>query len=179
MRHVGGDMALAPVTDPRHRIGTVLLATDLSPASTAATDQAIDLAIQLGARLLIVNVMDPGRGGLRRHREPIRPVEERRDRAEVAQKIAERARTDGADATFLVWEGDVGDGILAAADAEHADLIVVGSRGRSGVGRYLLGSVSDQIVHRARCPVLVVRPDRDDGAESAEEAHPGPVTVVH
>ena len=168
------DIAVARATGAGHRIGTVLLATDLTPASSAATEQAIDLAIQLAARLLIVNVMDPGRAGLLRHREPIRPVEERRDRAEIAQQIAERARTGGAEATFLVWEGDIGDGILAAAEAEHADLIVVGSRGRSGVGRSLLGSVSDLIVRRARCPVLVVRPDTDDGA-TVESARPSVV----
>ncbi len=171
-------MAFAPAPNPAHRIGTVLLATDLTAASSTATEQAIDLAIQLGARLLIVNVMDLGRGGLLRHREPIRPVEERRDRAEVAQEIAERARISGADATFLVWEGDVGDGILAAAEAEHADLIVVGSRGRSGVGRSLLGSVSDLVVRRARCPVLVVRPDPVDGA-SIETVSPSGAPTFH
>jgi nucleotide-binding universal stress UspA family protein len=172
-------MHLAVAAERSHRIATVLLATDLSPASTAATDQAIDLAIQLKARLLIVNIMDPGRGGLLRHRDPIRPVEERRDRAEVAQQIAERARTNGAEAMFLVWEGDVGDGILAAAEAERADVIVVGSRGRSGVGRYLLGSVSDFIVHRAHCPVLVVRPDPDDPMGAADPTRGGPVIASH
>jgi nucleotide-binding universal stress UspA family protein len=174
---VDPDVALAAFVEPRGRIRTVLLATDLTQASSAATEQAIDLSIQLGARLLIVNVMDPGRGGLLRHREPIRPVEERRDRAEVAQEIAERARTSGAEATFLVWEGDVGDGILAAAEAEHADLIVVGSRGRSGVERSLLGSVSDRIVRRAPCPVLVVRPDQDDGG--TDPARSEPPTSLH
>jgi nucleotide-binding universal stress UspA family protein len=43
-------------------------------------------------------------------------------------------------------------------------MIVVGSHGRSGVGRYLLGSVSDHVVRRAPCPVLVVRPRESDMA---------------
>lgn len=153
-----------PVADTR-RISTVLFATDLSSASSAAERQAIDLASQLSARLLVVNVMDPGRGGLLRTRGRIRPVEEREDRVEVAQEIVERAREAGARATFLVWEGDPGDGILAAAEAEEANLIIVGSRGRSGVGRYLLGSVSDFVVHHASCPVLVVRPDDENDPE--------------
>jgi nucleotide-binding universal stress UspA family protein len=140
---------------------TVLLATDLSAASQRATDRAIDLAAQLGARLLVVNVIDPGRGGLLRPLARVRPVEEREARAEAAQVVVERARRAGAPATFLVWDGDPGDGILAAAEAEEADVIVLGTRGRGAVGR-MLGSVSDHVVHRARVPVLVVRPEDDE-----------------
>ena len=147
-----------PVSDPSRRIERILLATDLSAASAAATRRAIDLARQLQARLLVVNVIDARRSGLLPGRI-LRPVEERADRAEAASRVVQLARAAGAEAEFLVWEGDAGDGILAAAEAEGADLIVVGSRGRSGLGRYLLGSISDAVVHRADCPVLVVRPD--------------------
>ena len=150
----------------RSRYQTVLLATDLTPASAAATDRAIELAAQLGARLLVVNVMDSARVGVLRTSGRIRPVEEREDRSEAAQSVVQRARSAGANATFLVWEGDPADAILAAAAAEGADLIVVGTRGRSGVGR-LLGSVSDSVVHRATAPVLVVRPDAGSGARES------------
>jgi nucleotide-binding universal stress UspA family protein len=139
------------------RFSTVLLATDLTNASSAATDHAIDLCAQLGARLLVVNVIDPGRGGLLRPLARVRPVEEREDRAPAAQAVVDHARRAGVGATFLVWDGDPGEGILAAAEAEHADLIVVGSRGRGAVGR-LLGSVSDAVVRRANVAVVVVRP---------------------
>lgn len=46
---------------------------------------------------------------------------------------------------------------MAAADAENADLIIVGSHGRSGVSRFLIGSVSDFVVRHAHCPVMVIR----------------------
>ena len=141
---------------------TILLGTDLAGASGTATDRAIELAAQLGARLLVVNVIDPGRAGPLRSRGRVRPVEEREDRAAAAQEVVERARQSGTTATYLVWDGDPGDGILAAAEAEQADLIVVGTRGRNVVGR-MLGSVSDHVVHRARVPVLVVRPEGDEG----------------
>ena len=133
---------------------TILLATDLTPASDGATTQAIDLAAQLGARLLVVNVIDQRRGLLR----PLgmRPVEEREARTVAANAVVERARQAGARATFLVWDGDPSDGILAAAESESADLIVVGTRGRGSMAR-LLGSVSDAVVHRARVPVLIAR----------------------
>ena len=74
-----------------------------------------------------------------------------------AQGIVQRARAAGANATYLVWEGEAGEAIVAAADSEDADLIVVGSHGRSGVSRFFIGSVSDFVVRHAHCPVMVVR----------------------
>jgi nucleotide-binding universal stress UspA family protein len=86
-----------------------------------------------------------------------RPSESREMLSSNAQALVQRARAAGADATFLVWEGVAGEGIVAAADSENVDLIVVGSHGRSGVTRFLIGSVSDYVVRHAHCPVMVVR----------------------
>ena len=69
-----------------------------------------------------------------------------------------RARAADVTAEFLIWTGDPGSSITAAAEAEGADLVVVGTRGRSGAERMLLGSVSDHVVRNAACPVLLVRP---------------------
>jgi nucleotide-binding universal stress UspA family protein len=142
------------------RVETILLATDLTGASSAATDHAIDLAVRLDVKLLVVTVLEPAKvpvAGRRGGGRDARDV-----RAREAQAVVNRARAEGADARFLIWEGDPGDGIVAAADAEGADLIVVGTHGRSTVGRFLLGSVSDHVVHRAGCPVLVVRQAEDE-----------------
>ena len=138
---------------------TILLATDLTAASSAATNQAIDLAVRLEARLLVVTVMESAKVGV--GRRGARP-ETRAARARDAQRVVHEARAAGAEARFLVWEGDAGPGIIAAAESEGADLIVVGTHGRSSVGRFLLGSVSDHVVHRADCAVLVVRPADED-----------------
>jgi len=140
---------------------TILLATDLSAASSAATEQAIEFAVRLGARLLVVHVFSQMKGIVPLGRG--RPVEGREQRTMIAQAVVQRARAAGAVATFLVWDGDPGDSIIAAAESEGADMIVMGSHGRSTVGRYLLGSVSDHVVHHAMCPVLVVRPTDQDG----------------
>jgi nucleotide-binding universal stress UspA family protein len=148
---------------PPSRIETILLATDLSRASASAAERAIDLARLLDARLLIVNVVDARRGLPLGGIGKIRPVEERETRSIAAGDLAQRARAAGAQATFLVFDGDVADGILSAAEAEGADLIVVGTRGRGGVERSLLGSVSDQVIRRSHCPVLVVRPVDEAG----------------
>ncbi|HJP88099.1 MAG TPA: universal stress protein [Candidatus Limnocylindrales bacterium] len=135
----------------------VLLATDLSPASEGATRQAIDLAHDLGASLLVVSVIDPdARGTLGARGE--RMDQRRAARELAAQAVVVRGRQAGIAVSFLIWEGDPGPAIVEAAAAEEADLVVVGSHGRGRVGRFMLGSVSDHVVRNATAPVLVVRP---------------------
>ena len=137
-------------------IRTILLATDLAPASAAATQRAVDLAAQLGARLLIVNVLEKRRlSGAGSHP---RVDQARPERESYLLEVVRGARGAGVTAEFFVWGGDPGSSITAAAQAEHADLVVVGTRGRSGAERMLLGSVSDYVVRHADCPILVVRP---------------------
>lgn len=138
----------------RGRIATVLLATDLSPVSEEATSQAIDLAASIEARLLVVNVIDPSR---RSGSYPTRLDQLRSEREPRLLEIVERARAWGVETTFLLWTGEPGRSIVAAAEAERADLIVVGTRGLARAGRWLLGSVSDHVVHHAGCPVMVAR----------------------
>ena len=133
----------------------MLLATDLTAASEEATAQAIDLAASVEARLLIVNVIDPSTrlaGSA-----PSRVDQLRAQREPRLLEVVERARTWGVETTYLLWTGEAGKSIVAAAEAENADLIVVGTRGLARAGRWLLGSVSDHVVHHASCPVLVVR----------------------
>jgi nucleotide-binding universal stress UspA family protein len=140
-----------------NRIETVMLATDLSAASAAATDHAIDLASRLQTRLVIVNVIDD-RGVLGAVGHHARIDQIRAAREEAILRVAIASKRAGARTDFLIWNGDVGRSIVAAAEAERADLVVVGSRGLDLAGRFLLGSVSDYVVHHATCPVLVVRP---------------------
>jgi nucleotide-binding universal stress UspA family protein len=135
---------------------TILLATDLTIASQEATTRAFDLAHQLDARLLIVNVLEKRRlTGSGAHE---RVDQARAEREAALVQVVRVARDAGVTAEFLVWEGEPGESIAAAAEAEGADMVIVGTRGRSGAERMLLGSVSDQVVRHAQCPVLVVRP---------------------
>jgi len=129
------------------RIETVLFATDASPASQAAEDHAIDLAARLGARLVVLSVVSGSP-----------TVQATRQLA--IEAVVQRARAGGADATGMTWNGEAGESIVEAAEAESADLIVVGTHERGAVGRLFLGSVSDHVVRHARCPVMVVRPTR-------------------
>lgn len=139
----------------------LLLATDLSPTSTAATNEAFEVAARLRAELLIVSVIDTASlrlpGG--RFRARVDQVRERRQAA--AQELVQRGRREGVPVTFLVWEGEPGESILEAANAERADMIILGSHGRGPLGRLLLGSVSQHVVRLAAVPVVVVRHDVD------------------
>jgi len=154
----GPDPGPARVVTPAAGVRKLLLATDLSEASTSATELAFELASRLGAALLVVSVIDPGSlllpGG--RFRARVDQVRERHE--QQAQGLVEHGRELGIDVSFLVWTGDPGDQIVAAAEAEHVDMILVGSHGRGAVGRLFLGSVSEHVVRNAPCPVLVVRP---------------------
>lgn len=143
--------------DSRPTMDTVMLATDLSAASADATDRAIELASRMGSRLVAINVIDERRtgGGLGRH-DRLDQIRGRREEAMLALTAA--IRRAGARGDFLIWDGDIGRSIVAAADAEGAGLIVVGSRALDRAGRFMLGSVSDYVVHHANCPVMVVRP---------------------
>ncbi|HEY8135328.1 MAG TPA: universal stress protein [Candidatus Limnocylindrales bacterium] len=137
------------------KIRTVLLATDLTPASEAATVQAISMAASLGARLLVVNVID--QGGPVSPLATVRVDQQRALREGPLLQIVNRARARGVEAAFLLWTGEPGQGIVAAAEAEGADMVIVGTRGLDRAGRFLLGSVSDYVVYHSSCPVMVAR----------------------
>jgi nucleotide-binding universal stress UspA family protein len=142
---------------PMGGIRRILLATDLSPASEGAAMQALDLAHDLGADLLIVSVIDPRSLRLPGGHFGVRVDQVRTGREAAAQELVSRGRASGVQVNFLIWDGDPGESIVDAARSEQVDLVVVGSHGRGQVGRFLIGSVSDHVVRHAHCPVLVVR----------------------
>jgi len=153
-----GDIAQVELGSDRQPVGLrrLLLATNLSTASERAALEAIRLAAESGAQLLVLSVIDPGRLRLPSGMF-VRRVDQERARIETeVQKLVGRARMAGARATFLVWEGDPAEAILAASEAENVDIIVPGSHGRGPLGRFVLGSISARVSERAKCRVLVV-----------------------
>jgi nucleotide-binding universal stress UspA family protein len=146
----------APIVHVAGSIRRILLATDLSPASEGATAQAVALARDLHADLLVVSVIDPDLRAVAGSR--LERMDQRRAaREQAAQAVVIRGRQAGVHVSFLVWEGEPGPAIVEAATSEGADLIVVGSHGRGRVGRFVLGSVSDHVIRNATAPVLIVR----------------------
>lgn len=140
----------------QNSVSQIVLATDLSAVSAHAADRAIELAVERTAHLIVLSVVDPSRLRLPGGRF-LRRIDEERTRMERgAQAIVLRARAAGARATFLVWEGEPAETILAAAESERADLIVIGSHERGRLGRLVLGSVSERVAEAARCKVVIV-----------------------
>jgi nucleotide-binding universal stress UspA family protein len=146
------------------RFATVLVATDGTNDSDGAVDAALDLAHDTGARLLVLTVVpegsadEPGEGD----EGPSRESSSRDEDDEVTAAsdrtngVVDHAIEWGLEASPLIWEGEPGEAILAAATSEGADVIVIGTSSRSGVGRILLGSVTDHVVQHATVPVMVV-----------------------
>lgn len=75
----------------------------------------------------------------------------------------ERLVDKGFEVTSLVLEGPVSESILDAAAAQEIDLIVMSTHGRSGLGRWIFGSVANKVLQGAPCPMLIVRPQRQRG----------------
>ncbi|MDK2974567.1 MAG: hypothetical protein PWP08_938 [Methanofollis sp.] len=76
---------------------------------------------------------------------------------EVFQKSKERAAEDGISLITHLKDGHAGSEIVALAEELHADLIVIGSRGKTNIDRLLLGSVSEHVVRNSSCTTMVVR----------------------
>jgi nucleotide-binding universal stress UspA family protein len=159
------------VSTPRR----VLVATDTSAASASAERAGLELAAKVGASLICVSVIDPSRfrlpGGLFHTR--VDQVRGQRESALIG--IVATARQRGVVAQYLIWEGDPGASLIEAAEAESADVIVVGSHERGPIGRLLLGSVSSYVVDHGQQQVIVIRPGQrlaDVWPVAASEACP-------
>jgi nucleotide-binding universal stress UspA family protein len=135
--------------------------TDFSECAEHARDQALGLARALGAELILlhVSVEAPLYGeGLLGMAETERVYEAQRKWAET--ELAARAAALGQTGVAVRWLRRTGvphEEIVEAAGDEQADMIVIGTHGRGGLNRVLLGSVADRVVRLAPCPVLTVR----------------------
>jgi nucleotide-binding universal stress UspA family protein len=140
----------------------ILLAHDLSDASDEAMHLAVDLAKRHRASLAIVHVyaipVIPMPEGYVMQ-APSTVVEIQRATQAGLEALRERALDLGAPSvTIDATAGAPADGILAAARAGGFDLIVMGTHGRRGLSRMILGSVAEAVLRRAPCPVLTVHP---------------------
>jgi nucleotide-binding universal stress UspA family protein len=138
----------------------ILFATDFSHAGDAAFVLATSLARDSGARLLIVHVQEPPVAygdGERYYGVPEPDLDEIR-------AMLERIRPEDADVEFEhhLIEGDPAAALSTFAKDQATDLIVLGTHGRTGLMRLLMGSVAEAVVRRAPCPVLTFRqPDAE------------------
>jgi nucleotide-binding universal stress UspA family protein len=143
----------------------ILHASDFSSASRPAFAKAVELAKGDRAELLITHVLAtpvPIMADGYMPAATYRRIEAaaRRDAQRRLEALVARARRAGVQARGLLLEGIAADRIVRAARSRRADVIVVGTHGRSGLARLMLGSVASRVVAHARCPVLTVRAGR-------------------
>jgi nucleotide-binding universal stress UspA family protein len=151
-------------------IRTILHATDFSAQSQCAFQLACALARDYGALLVITHVKPlPAAvmGGEFGYVVPADPVEE--ERALREELSAVQPVDSGIRVEHRLVEGDPVSGIVTEAEACQSDLIVMGTHGRRGLGRLLLGSVAEGVLRRAPCPVLTVKSPMPAHADAKEE----------
>ena len=147
------------MSDETLKIKTIVVGIDFTSASDLALLYAERFAIHTGAKLLLVHVVDPAK---------VSPDE--MDAHLALHDIIDSAKTDmqktwaevagrGVEGSWIVRHGNVRDMILDAVQNNHADLMVLGSKGMALTGGSRFGTVAEQLVRAAPCPVLTVVPE--------------------
>ena len=139
---------------------TVLVAVDGSPQSEEALDHTLDEHPE--AEIVALTVVDPAEAGYSvEGAAPDFPQEwyetAEQEAESVLEDAEERAETAGQSITTASAVGRPANAIVEYADDEGADHIVLGSHGRTGMSRILLGSVAETVMRRSKVPVTVVR----------------------
>ncbi len=159
------------------KLERILCPVDFSEFSASAYRYALSVAEHYGAKLVVQHVIElwkyPSAGfaaSATLYDEFCRSVCE--NGKEQLQKFVKSNTRDGMQPELVVHEGMAPDAILSFAQAHKADGIVMGTHGQRGFDRLMLGSVTDRVMRRASCPVLVVRnPPRDLMATDKEGRH--------
>lgn len=148
-------------TDQSQLVGEydeVLIPTDGSEPAAMAIDHGLAIAQKTGARIHAVNIVDVGDVAVSpNYTPPTEVIEHLESEGEAAtDRIATQARARGLDAITEVREGFPASDLLDYADEHDIDLITMGTTGRTGLNRYLLGSTTERIIRHAEIPVLAV-----------------------
>ncbi len=146
----------------RIQLKNILFATDFSHAAAAALPFAAEIAQRFGAKLFAVHAKTPENYALPTAEIwPVVNAELEKETDRLRQTL--REQFPGVESDVLIGEGGVWGVLEAAAQEKQADLIVVGTSGRRGIGKFVLGSVAEEILRRAQCPVLTVGPHSPSG----------------
>jgi nucleotide-binding universal stress UspA family protein len=136
----------------------ILLPLDGSSLAEEALPHAVAQAENFRAELILLKVLEPLAKQYNISLEAAGRVE--KATRELAREYLERVATDvrerGVSVRVITIEGNPHEGIVSCAEAEQVDLIVISTRGQSGLSRWLMGSVADRVVRGASVPVLLV-----------------------
>jgi universal stress protein A len=140
----------------------ILAPTDFSDYSKKALSDALELAQTFGAKLSLLHVIEPppypleGFAPLAVGTDLLGDLEQQASTA-LAQVLPD-AQEATVEVTRAVAIGSPSQTIVETAEAEHVDLIVMATHGRTGLSHLLIGSVAERVVRTAPCPVLTIRP---------------------
>jgi len=138
----------------RVAIQNILLATDFSTVSDAALPFAAGLAHRYGSTLYLVNVV-PWLAYDLLPAEPLQPV---RVASQRMKEMTASPALQGVTHKDYVEQGEPADVLKRLVELHHIDLIVLGTHGRKGIDKLLLGSVAEDVFRHATCPVMTVGP---------------------
>lgn len=152
--HSQQDVLVVP-HETKVRWKTVVVATDGSRFSSIAAERAISFAKSYGGELKVLSAVDvPSEF----HAEAPEVVEDLVGKAKgFVAGIRNQAEAAGIKAETFVKEAEADEAVNRLAGEQHADMIVIGSHGRTGLKRLLMGSVAEKVIGHAHCPVLVVK----------------------
>ncbi len=135
----------------------ILVPTDGSEFAKKAQKHALFLANVSGAEIIAVSVTENNFvNGLPLDDEVYQLNQVLKERSEENLKEFDKLNEDDLKITHVIREGSPARSILEVANEEDVDLIVMGSSGKSGFDRFIMGSVADKVVNSAKCAVLVV-----------------------
>lgn len=130
----------------------ILVPVDGSPFMPALVDYSIDFAQKLGSELKFLYVLDMPETALEED-----TLKQKQANAQIPEDCKVKTQRAGVKAEGDIEVGRPGETIISVSESEKFDLIIMASRGHSHLRHLLLGSVADQVVSNARCPVLVMR----------------------
>jgi nucleotide-binding universal stress UspA family protein len=147
------------MSDDKRLIRHILVPHDFSETAESALEYALGLAQKVGATVTVMHSYELPTYGF--PESPVMSAEvagqiERASRAALSG-IASRASRPGVDLRAVLRQGVAWSEIVALAKETNVDLLVMGTHGRRGIARMLLGSVAEKVVRAAPCPVLTVR----------------------
>lgn len=139
----------------------ILLTLDGSAVAETALTPAAELASALSARLTLLSVVEPivihSSLGIMGPDLPSVTIDEKEALVNYLQMLCEKLREYNIQVGYIIREGDAASEICDYAVENDVDLIVMSTHGRSGIKRWVYGSVADRVLRGAKVPVLLVR----------------------
>lgn len=136
----------------------IMVATDGSELCKKAVEKGIELSIMSGAKIYAVYVIVPTTRSARDFGWEKASMEHFQSEAENATGFVEdAAKAAGVEVEAVILKGNPTEKIVEFAEKDGVDMIVMGSLGKTGLDRFLLGSVAENVVRHSKTPVLVVR----------------------